>query len=148
MAKQDSITPLPYFFVGKDITLERIGNYLNNKNNVLSTALGRTDTKSIWYSRDHISKLLDEIDHAGGDGLRICFGAYESTHEYAGQLCLMMVCTKENNTVDPPGHTNVYLEDLPDFEQRSALPRAVSDFPSETSKKDFNFGSPCPPRCD
>ncbi len=140
--------PLPSFFVGKDITLERIDNYLNDKNNILSQALGRTDTKSIWYSKDHISKLLDEINLAGGDGMRICLGAYESTHELAGQLCLLMVTTIENTSVDPPGHSNVWLEDQPDFEERSALPRGSSPFPGEGGKKDFNFGSPCPPRCD
>ena len=141
------MNPLPFFFVGKDVTNDRIANYLNDKHNILSTALGRQDTKSIWYSREHIQKLLDEIDTAEGDGLRICLGAYESTHEFAGQLCLLMVSTKENTTSDIPAHINVYLEEQEDYAERSALPRGDA-FSDEGTKRDFNFGSPCPPRCD
>src|SRR5258706_8284426 len=123
MGQQDSVQPLPYFYVGKSITGQRITNYVNQKNNLLSESLGKPDTQSIWYSKDHITKLLEEIELAEGDGLRIYLGAYESTNEYAGQLCLLMVVTKARTGNDQPEHINVYLEDQPDFADRSALQR-------------------------
>jgi len=141
------MNPIPFFFVGKEITNQRIELFLNGKHQLLTADLGRMDTKSVWYSKEHIEKLLEEIETAGGDGLRICLGTYESTHEFAGQLCLLMVSTKENTISDTPAHINHYLEDQPDYADRSALPRGDA-FKGKGTKRDFNFGSPCPPRCD
>jgi hypothetical protein len=144
--------PLPYFFIGKELTSERIGNY-SSKHTLLSDDLGRVDTRSVWYSKEHITKLLEEIEYADGDGLRIFFGAYESTHQdYAGQTCLLMVVTREKQVGESTIHENLSVEDEADFSERSALPRGVPSWGGESilskRKKDFNHGSPCPPVCD
>lgn len=113
---------------------------MTTKYPTLSERLGKDDTKSIWYSRDHVVKLLEEIDHANGDGLRLHFGAYEDGHEFAsGQLCLVMNVTR--------GKKDVILEEEADFPDRSKSEKGF-DPNAKVISKDFNFGSPCPPRCD
>jgi hypothetical protein len=142
--------PLPFFFVGKAVTNERINNYAVNKHNLLSQAIGKPDTKNIWYSKEHLAKLLEEIELAGGDGIRIHIGMYEASHEFSGQLCLLMTTTREVLSGETVIHKNVFIEDEPDFSQRSVLPRSGA-FPGNdqlSGKRDFNYGSPCPPRCE
>jgi hypothetical protein len=144
-----TVKPLPAFFVGKSITNTRKTNYETDKLGILTTALGKGDTKNIWYTRNHIADLLDEIDSAGGDGLRIYFGAYEEGHDFEGQLCLVMNVTREGMKNNVTTHENVYLEDEPDYEDRLNAERdAGINSPIPGGKRDFNFGSPCPPRCD
>ena len=149
---QNQIKPLPFFFVGKTITEERIGNYAAQKHALLSNAIGKPDTKSIWYSKEHLTKLLEEITHADGDGIRIYLGMYEQGHEFQGQLCLLMNSTREQIVANSIYHPDVILENESDFAERSTLPRDVIAFPGDdpatAGKKDFNFGSPCPPLCD
>lgn len=111
----------------------------------MSQALGKPDTLSVWYSKEHIIKLLEEIDHAGGDGLRVYFGMYENAHQFAGQTCLLMNVTRAAEINGQPIHEKVILENEQDFASRSALER---DFSFDPSERDFNFGSPCPPICD
>lgn len=145
----NSSNPLPPFYVGRTITEARRNNFENDKLGLLTTALGKDDTKSIWYSREHIAGLIAEIDHADGDGLRIYFGAYESGHDYEGQLCLVMNVTREATVGLVTVHQNVVLEDEPDFNDRQSSDRDAGiskNLPA--GKRDFNFGSPCPPRCD
>jgi hypothetical protein len=152
MITQTSAKPLPFFFIGQQQTQERIGNYLSQKHGLLTTSLGKPDTKSIWYSREHVEKLLEEIDYNSGDGLRIYFGAYEEGHEFEGQLCLVMYVTRQEGSGELATHPNIVLENMPDYESRSAQERDVIFFPGESiftsRKKDFNYGSPCPPRCE
>ncbi len=145
MESQTDPKPLPWFFAGEAVALERTDLFKNNKLNVLTNALGKPDTQSIWYSREHIAKLLEEIDHAGGDGLRIYFGMYEASHpNFSGQLCLMMSATRAVQQGENIIHQKVILENEPDFINRSSLPRDISF----TGERGFNFGSPCPPICD
>lgn len=144
--------PLPFFFIGKTLTTDRINSYINNKHNLLSQSIGKPDTKNIWYSREHIVKLLEEIEHAEADGLLISFGTYESGHDYAGQTCLVMNLTRETRIGENNVHSTLTLEDEPDYPERSALPRDIIVFPGDDplqpTERDFNYGSPCPPRCD
>lgn len=151
MERYVSTKPLPFFYVGPQITATRVARFKNQKHNLLSQALGRPDTKSIWYSKEHFVKLVEEIEYAGGDGIRVQFGVYEDEHEFAGQLGLLFNVTREIMIGDTINHTNVVLENEPDFPERSALPREIIAFPGGTNdggNKDFNTGSPCPPRCD
>lgn len=142
---KNSIKPLPYFFIGSSACNDRKSKYITEKHPQLCTLLGKEDTRSIWYTRDHIAKLLEEIDYLGGDGLRIYLGAYENGHEFEGQLCLVMNATREQSTGGVISHVDVLLEEEPDFTDRSTASR---DFEPTTKKpKDYNFGSPCPPRC-
>lgn len=152
MQTRSTTMPLPYFFIGTELASERIGNY-SSKHSMLSTALGKDDTRSVWYSRDHIVKLLEEIDYANGDGMRIFFGAYESAHgDYGGQTCLLMVVTREVTVGENTIHQNVILENEPDFSERSILERQFPIWGGQEEflkrKRDFNHGSPCPPICD
>lgn len=148
MSNQDP-TPLPPFYIGGELTETRKGNFISQKHGLLSAALNKDDTKSIWYTRNHIAGLLDEIDHVGGDGLRIYFATYESGHDYEGQLCLVMNVTKGTNIGNITSHQNVVLENEPDFNDRLNANRNSGIESNELGgNRDYNFGSPCPPRCD
>lgn len=142
--------PLPAFFVGKAVTNARKQEFMTRKYPLLNAELKKEDTRSIWYSRDHIAKLLEEIDSAKGSGIRIYFGAYEKGHDFEGQLCLVMNSTREKSDGVTTSQVNVYLEDEPDFAERSTTQRSVVFESGSGTKsiKDFNFGSPCPPRCN
>jgi hypothetical protein len=140
--------PLPFFFVGQTLVNQRSADFISQKNNLLSEALGKPDTRTIWYSREHIAGLLDEIDHAGGDGLRVAFGMYEPGHQFEGQLCLVMNPTRAVPEGDAVLHQVVILENEPDFAARSAVEKSGLFGGLLGKKKGFNLGSPCPPICD
>ncbi len=142
--------PLPVFYVGKQVTKDRIKNFQDIKHPLLSQALGKQDTKCIWYAKEHFAKLLEEIEQVNGDGMRIHFGMYEEGHQFEGQLCLLFTATREKTIGNDVVHTNVFLENEPDFEDRSSLPRDFPGFPGDEpgNIRDFNYGSPCPPLCD
>jgi hypothetical protein len=151
MQTTTSVAPLPFFYIGRSLTNSRIESYRNTKLGLLSEAIDKPDTENIWYSKDHLQKLIDEIDYVGGDGLRIYFGSYEASHEFANQTCLVMSITRQDVRDEAIKHPDVVLENEPEFEQRSSLPRDVVIYPGEEDqpfKRDFNYGSPCPPRCD
>ncbi|SCW80234.1 hypothetical protein [Mucilaginibacter sp. NFR10] len=135
MLKQDNAQPLPFFFVGQTVTQERINRYQESKHPLLSGAISKPDTKSVWYTRDHITQLLAEMEKANADGLRIHLGMYGENENYSGQLCLLMVMTQ----VDEQGRqVDITIENAPDFQARSLDPDQT---------RDFNVGSPCPPIC-
>jgi len=151
MQQHSTVKPLPFFYVGQKATADRITRFKNQKHNVLSQALGKPDTRSVWYSKEHFVKLLEEIEYAGGDGIRVNFGAYEDGHPYAGQTCLLFNVTREKEVGNTIVHSNVHLEREPDFPERSSRERDIILFPGESigdDEKDFNLGLPCPPRCD
>jgi hypothetical protein len=138
----ESVKPLPFFFVGEKITQERVSTFLNTKHKLLSEAIGKTDTKAVWYSREHIEGLLGEMNHANADGLRIYFGTYSPQHEtFGSQLCLLMVMTQQNPANG--AQRDISIEDAEDFALRSETERAFEP----GTEKDFNVGSPCPPIC-
>lgn len=151
MQRHVTVKPLPFFYVGNQVAADRISRFKNQKHNLLSQSLGKPDTRSIWYSKDHFVKLLEEIEFAGGDGIRISFGMYEEGHEFAGQLCLLFNSTRARVAGNMLVHSTVILENEPDFTERSSLPREIIHFPGDgttTDIRDFNLGSPCPPRCE
>ena len=143
----NSSKKLPFFFVGKSITDLRKERFKQEKHPILSSQLGKEETLNIWYTREHIVKLLEEIDHASGDGIRLHFGAYEAGHEFEGQLCLVMNVTKTLTKENFSERKDIILEDQPDFIERSKTDRNLEFSQSSKVKRDFNFGSPCPPRC-
>ena len=137
-----NVKPLPFFFVGKDVTNERINTFITTKYGLLSDVIGKPDTKSVWYTREHVEGWLSEMNLANADGLRIYFGSYEETHpSYPKQTCLLMVLTKE----DPQSGINmdISIEDEPNFSLRSQTERSITDL----TERDYNVGSPCPPIC-
>jgi hypothetical protein len=152
MSTKTTAAPLPYFYVGADLTNQRITAYKNGKHVLLSDDLGKPDTRSIWYSKEHFEKLVEEIELAGGDGIRVYFGVYEEGHEYEGQLCLLFRSTRELIKNNGLHHVNVILENEPDYPERSTLEREIFTFPgsnpTEQDVRDFNLGQACPPRCN
>ena len=152
MEQQSTILPLPVFYIGKQATRQLITNY-GPKHALLTQGLGKPDTRSVWYSKEHIAQLMEEIEHAGGDGLRIFLGAYGANHlDFVGQTCLVMSITRAQNITEGVTiHKNVVLEEESDFAERSNSSRDMDRKPlNYHSKKDrdFNHGSPCPPSCD
>lgn len=153
MSNQASSNPLPVFYVGKAVTAQRIERYASTKHPLLSEGIGKPDTKSIWYSKEHLETLLAEITLVEGDGLRVFFGTYEEAHEqFSNQICLLMVPTRAKEINGITVHSNVLLENEPGFSERSSSTRGL-DLKSENvvideKKKEFNYGSPCPPICD
>lgn len=139
---------LPFFFIGKKVTEQRKENFKKLKYPVLCKQLGKEDTQSVWYTREHILKLLEEIDHVEGDGIRLHFGAYEKGHPFEGQMCLVMNVTRTKQQGKLQKRENIFIEDECDFEERSKSDRSFNDSEPSKIKRDFNFGSPCPPRCE
>jgi hypothetical protein len=137
MLKQDGAKPIPFFYVGRTITNERVSRFSENKHALLSKQLGKPETQSVWYTREHIELLLEEINHAGADGLRIYLGEYGEEENYSGQLCLLMVMTKEG--ADKDTHNDIIMENTADFQARSL---------DGNKPRSFNVGSPCPPICN
>ncbi|QEM09038.1 hypothetical protein [Mucilaginibacter rubeus] len=150
MENQKTLIPLPPFFVDNDVTTGRINEFASKKNLMLSQAIGKPDTKSIWYSKAHITQLLDEIERANGDGLRMYFGTYESGHRFEGQTCLLMYATRAVRQGSHTIHSDVIPEHEHDFADRSSIARDFSEQVDSDPEKErgFNFGSPCPPLCD
>ncbi|MFT3911056.1 MAG: hypothetical protein QM737_16675 [Ferruginibacter sp.] len=143
--------PLPNIFISKEVKESRVNNYLTDKYPLLINAqkeqdTERTETKSIWYSKEHLETWLNELAIMDADGMRIYFGAYnEEESPVAGQLCLLMVLTRETET----GHADIVYEDEPVFEERlNASPnfRTITDIDNKVPKQ-FNYGAPCPPIC-
>jgi hypothetical protein len=148
-----SAVPLPPIFVPKEMISDRVNRFLQTKHNVLSDQLtgtgpSRMDTRSIWYSKEHVQTWLDEINLMGADGMRVYFGAYGPENEDAeGQLCLLMVLTKSDNGL----HKDIILEDeAPERMQETRKLRSILTEDGDKGKKkpkEYNYGSPCPPIC-
>ncbi len=133
---------VPNFFLSMMTASTRICNFLTSKHTLLSNALGKTDTKSVWYSFSHIESLYKELVYLNADGIRVYMGAYEAGHaDFAGQLCLIMVPTRLNG--DTMGHEDVILEEDADFTERPGNEL----FTDEETAKAFNYGAPCPTIC-
>lgn len=155
------VKELPSFFVGKEIAKKRIQYFMDSKYPLLTENNSKTETRSIWYSFEHIKALYEELDYLNASGLRIYFGAYlepdiedenevvlidAETHSgVAGQLSLLMVPTEAyiagNNE---PRHTDLIVEDKPDFTDR-LIGLTLEEF--ILANKTHNAGSPCPPAC-
>lgn len=151
MQQHLTVKPLPFFYVGQKTTADRIARFQKQKHAALSQAAGKPDTRSVWYSKEHFTKLVEEIDFAGGDGIRVYFGTYEEGHQFAGQTCLLFVTTREKQVGNTITHANVILEKEPNYSERSSVEKDVILFPGEDPGediRDFNMGIPCPPRCD
>ncbi len=144
---------LPAIFIGREKINERVKLYQNGKHKVLTEALHqkgmlKEDTKSIWYTKEHIEILLEEIRYWKADGLRIYLGEYEEAALAPGQLCLLMVLTRK--TADGQSREDIKLEDEPSYAQRVQKGQARSIHLSSDDNgrpREYNYGSPCPPIC-
>lgn len=156
MSSNQTAIPLPEIFIGTEKVNQRINLYMQNKRPLLNHALSeggtaREDTKSIWYSKEHLETLLNEINIMEGDGIRIYFGAYESNNDIApDQLCLLMMVTRPGEAVG--SHKDIIYENEPGFTNRKeATTRSKAYYGghlnTEGRPKPFNYGAPCPPIC-
>jgi hypothetical protein len=141
---------LPSIFVGKDIVRKRVSLYQEKKHPLLSEALStngkkKEETKSIWYSKEHIETLLSEMNLVKADGLRFYLGAYDENDSIApGQICLLVVPTRTSN--DGKLNKDIIIED--EYPERLALTNNRSFETEEAAKpRGYNYGSPCPPIC-
>jgi hypothetical protein len=148
MPEQPPARPLPFFYVGKQEASQRIQKFLDDKHPLLTDAIGKTDTKSVWYSFQHIEELYKELVYLNADGLRLYYGAYDSQHEYSNQLCILMVPTFLNSSMK---HEDLILENSDDFIERLGGEENIGNTEEITELiakyKEFNYGSPCPPVC-
>ncbi len=155
MTTDQRATPLPDIFIGSEKVYERANLYLDNKRPLLTQALNegggyKEETKSVWYSKEHIETWLAEINLMDADGMRIYFGAYEHNSELApDQLCLVMMLTRPKQ--NGQGHEDIIYENEPGFDGRAQITQSrsfnTSTFDSEGTPRPFNYGAPCPPIC-
>jgi hypothetical protein len=125
------------FFLSKELIQERVMRFQREKLPLLSNAIGRADTESIWYSVEFLKELLQELYRLNAAGLRIYLGAYEAeSSETEGQTCLLMVPTRIN---EKGKIEDVIAEEEPDF-----VHRLEATF-SPGRKLFRNGGIPCPP---
>ncbi len=141
MSEQNFIPRLPYFFVGKAMTSKRVKHFMDTKAPILDAALGRTDTRTVWYSFDHIERLYHELVYLKANGLRVYLGAYDETHpQTPDQTCLLLVPTRLNENGK---NQDVMVEDEPGFTERDG----VVIFMDDETEKNYNIGGLCPPAC-
>ena len=154
--QKQAIRKLPSFFVGYEISQKRIEDYKVNKYPGICeqmAQLRKKDTLSVWYEKEHIQALLEEIEHYDCNGVKICLGTYEKGHLYAGQTCLIFQLTKKPEGKSPIDFEQYILENkAPDWTER-AKESGLEIAPDGKIQglrllEDFNFGRPCPPKCD
>jgi hypothetical protein len=115
-------------FIGKDIANERIKRFLA-KGSLKSTSIDHDNTRSIWYSKEFIESIMQEIERYGFDGLRFYFGTYEEEHpDYPNQNCLVIVPTR---FIEEDTHEDIILEDQADFAARLNPNSSRELFPRE-----------------
>ena len=66
MQNTEQAQPLPAIFIGTDAVQQKVEKYQIEKYPLLKESqllkgVNRTETKSIWYSKEHIETLLSEI---------------------------------------------------------------------------------------
>jgi competence protein ComGF len=142
---------LPNSFLGQVLANERIKRFQEGKLKLLSNDLQKEDTKSVWFSFESIEGIYKELVYLNANGLRVYFGTYENeltAGNAQGQLTVIFVATALNaNNLNE----DIILETLPDFAERQTATKAAVEAKKAVEqlgiKKEFDFGSPCPPDC-
>jgi hypothetical protein len=117
-------------FIGKYVANERIRRFLA-KRSLKSTNIDHDITLSIWYSKEFIESIMQEMEHYGYDGLRFYFGTYEEDHpDYPNQNCLVIIPTR---FIEGDTHEDIILEDQADF-----AARLKPNFPDVLFPREFN----------
>lgn len=143
MTTLNATRALPKFVIDSKLASERIKKFQSSKHQVLSKAMGKEDTRSIWYSAKHIEELYKSLTELNADGLRVYFGEYSETHNlYPGQLCLIMVPTR----LDPEtkDHADILVQEEAAVEDTENY---IGSVPAQGKFFAYNYGSPCPPVC-
>lgn len=146
--------PLPEFYVSDEVTRNRIALFLKNKKGILSDGITtrilncKGETQSVWYSRDYIQTILNEIDFYEGDGVRIYFGEYDenepsSPDVHPGQISLLMVPTRKIEGIS--AHQDIVLEKEPGFSARQEARERLRQNGLSGKELGFNVAAPYPP---
>jgi hypothetical protein len=152
MENMTDARPLPDIFVGREIINDRVTRFRQTKHPLLSQSLSqggtpREETKTIWYSREYIQVLMDEMALMQADGVRVYLGAYGNEQDKPeGQLCLLMVLTRPNGE---NRHKDIIQEDEPWFLMRKSASRSMGNglIGDDGEPREYNYGAPCPPIC-
>lgn len=155
MLESQPAIPLPDIYIGTERVYQLVNSYLEHKRPVLNQFLSkdgakREETKSIWYSKEHVQTWLDEINLMNADGMRVYFGTYDEKSEIApGQLCLLMMLTRAGENAGT--HIDLIYENEPGFSERMEASKSRSSskgsYDMEERPRPHNYGSPCPPIC-
>lgn len=142
MSNARNLKPLPDVFIPKTEVNKRVKNFMDLKHPLLTSAIGKDETKSAWYSLEQFEQVMREMYYQNADGLRIYFGAYpENDPEYGGQLTIIFVPTRRD--VYTGKHKDVIIDDDPSFGER---PDHENEMNAELFKGLDTFGL-CPPTC-
>ena len=121
-------------FVDSDHVDTVVRNYKQHRWAQNSERLGKADSLSVWFSVEDIEAFLEKAKEHGGDGVRFYFGAYDEQFEeqplYAGRQTIVMVATKNKETLKGSVDKNIYIN----TEKGSSILA-------------FNVGRICPPMC-
>jgi hypothetical protein len=128
------VPAVPSIFINKTEVNSRIQNYLQHKHGLLSTAIGKPDSTSAWYSAEQFEEIVKEMHLQDASGIRVYFGAYDSNDElFANQLTVIFVPTFRNETTG--NHRDIVIEDPVDRDGRWGLPKYLDTI------------ALCPPMC-
>jgi hypothetical protein len=99
-----------------------------------SKRLEKEDSLSVWFTLEEIQQFLALAKENGGDGVRLYFGAYDKGYEtqpmYAGRQTVVLVATKEKDSVHGTVNKDIYIN--------------TENGPSILA---YNMGKLCPPAC-
>lgn len=152
--KQDVAVLAPENQLTYELAKRYVHNYEKNAGTVdsmyvdakgVKQVVEKPNTRAIWFAADRLRRLLDNIESAGGDGVRFYFATYDKIgaagkndikSDYLGHNTLVMVSTWKDGTI----HRDYYGEK-----------------PGKNGAKGFIIGAPpenrgemCPPpkNCD
>ena len=104
MAQGETITrkvpTVPSIFISKTDVNSRIKNFQDHKLPLLSNAIGKSDSTSAWYSMEQFDEIVREMHLQDASGLRVYFGAYDSTDELHNLI---------SNHMPPTSTPNLFL---------------------------------------
>lgn len=146
MSVTNNVKPLPETFIDKGQVNERVKNYETKKLPLLSEALGRSDSKSGWYSLLQFEALVKEMYYLNADGLRVYFGAYSDTDPvYPGQLTVIFVPTFYN--AETGNHEDIVIDDIENFDTRKLKTNTDAKAVGVEVEKNIDTLALCPPYC-
>lgn len=144
MSNERNAKPLPSTFIDTALVNERVTNFINNKHPLLSTAIGKPESKSAWYSIDQFEELVRELHYQNADGLRIYFGAYGETDLlYPNQLTIIFVPTCLDEISGK--HKDIIIDNDDNFCDRS---NASQKSTTTGTRKGLDSIGLCPPSCE
>jgi hypothetical protein len=124
--------------VGKYVNSKHVDNAIRNYKQERwiqnSERIGKEDSLSAWWSVEELEGFLEQAKENGADGVKFYFGAYDKENapnpDYAGLQTLVMVATKQKQTVSGVKNKDLYV-----------------NTEKGTEILAYNMASLCPPYC-